>query len=220
MILFTIKHTFYRFFLTLVNLRYYVFHRRLLLIDTFIFLIDLFLIPFKLLRFTSDDYTGSMIYGEISYYGLSKILQKCELKSNATFLDIGSGKGKAVFFARLMFHLSSTGIEINARYICISQLLKQILFISKTSFKKESFTQYPLPNCSVYLIVGTTFDESDLNKLIITLEQKDHEFFIISVSEPLNSQFFYIVSSFYVPCSWGFSQVFIQRKKPSSTVLL
>ena len=130
LILFTIKHTFYRFFLTLVNLRYYVFHRRLLLIDTFIFLIDLFLIPFKLLRFTSDDYTGSMIYGEISYYGLSKILQKCELKSNATFLDIGSGKGKAVFFARLMFHLSSTGIEINARYICISQLLKQILFIA------------------------------------------------------------------------------------------
>ena len=211
-LLFILQETLYRFMLTILNLRFYIRDIRLLLVDLIIFLAEMAMVPFHLFephRLSNND---SEIYGEIHYSTLKKALKYCHVQKNNRLLDIGSGKGKAVFFASFYFKLQAIGFDFNDSYITYSRFLKRLTLSKKTAFLHTSIQDYCLPDMDIYLIVGTTFTLKDLNILKNQLLKKTHRFYIISVSEPIKHDQLPVLHSFLSPCSWGFSQIYIQKK--------
>lgn len=73
-----------------------------------------------------DD--SSMIYGEVMFYSFVRILEKANPKPGEVFYDLGSGAGKAVMIAGLVFDFSKAcGIEkLDSLYGLSVDLLKKL----------------------------------------------------------------------------------------------
>lgn len=63
-------------------------------------------------RKTKNLQDEAYVYGEVTFYNFVKILEQANIKPGDVFYDLGSGGGKAVFIASLVFDLAkSYGVE-------------------------------------------------------------------------------------------------------------
>ena len=82
---------------------------------------------------------------------LVEIFKKIEINKHKTFLDLGSGDGKAALIAAL-FGLKATGIEIDEELVKISKRFQKELNIKNAEFLCEDFLQHDISKYEIIFV--------------------------------------------------------------------
>lgn len=151
------------------------------------------------------------VYGETPITSLFQIAKKCGLKTDDYFLELGSGRGRGIFFLSQIFGCKAKGIEWIPEFVDKAESIAKQAEIDNAYFSCEDMLEVNLSESTVIYLYGTCLDEFSICKLVKNLEKAHSSIKIITVSYPLTtySDLFKIVDQFTVPYPWGDAEVYI-----------
>lgn len=172
----------------------------------------LFSSPYKIMKKIHAD-EDDFVYGEISIKTICEILKDIEANRDDYFIDLGSGRGYAVFGAYLSGIKKSKGIEFVKEFTDRALKTKNALKTDRIEFLNEDFTKSDLSSATVIFIAGTTMEKSTINKIACRISEIEHPVKVISLSRKLKGKSFKTVFSKNYRFSWGKSLVYYQIKE-------
>ncbi|MEI7941556.1 MAG: hypothetical protein WCH76_00100 [Candidatus Riflemargulisbacteria bacterium] len=128
------------------------------------------------------------------------------------FCDAGCGDGRGVFLMNQLYGRPACGMESNPKFIEKIMLIKSfvkgnLLIVGDDMFNSE-FLGY-----GIIFITWTTFKEETEKKLIAKLEKEVmKDAIVVTLSYPINSDYFEQIDRIRVLVSWGRSDVYFHRK--------
>lgn len=132
------------------------------------------------------DIDHSTIYMPAGYYMLEKLLgEAAQLPHNTHFLDIGCGKGRAMFVAAHYKFTHISGIDISKKFCDYTEhLMKQLPFKNvHTSVLHADAFYYRIPKDIQVIFLFNPFDEVIMSgvveNILISLEQRPRDLYII-----------------------------------------
>jgi len=181
----------------------------------------------------------SLLYGEIEFSALETAFVIIRERGGglkgegSTFVDLGSGSGKAVIAAALLHNFNKcVGLEILKKLheLAMSASMKWELLklstptLSKTTsnlqFIHGDMLEYDLSNAHVVLANSTGYDENLMSKLSKCAEKMEPGSFYISFSQCLPSSAFKVIGSARCKQSWGIATLFIHTRLPKREALM
>jgi predicted RNA methylase len=165
-----------------------------------------------------------LTYGEVSPEAFYTILKSLPFKSNGVFYDLGSGTGKAVILAALLFNFSKcVGIELleplhNAAQDIQLRFEKEIQSLihnyeeKKIEFICEDFLFYDFSDANIIFTHSTCFTEDLWVKLTEKFEQLKNDTLIITVTRTLISENLQLIKTREYGMAWGRATVHIYKK--------
>lgn len=178
-------------------------------------------------RNTQDLNDKSFVYGEVKFDTFYNIIQ--DLGSNnpkGVFYDLGSGTGKAVFLAHLLFDFSkSIGIElIDPLYKASVEVkdlyekefrpkLKEYVDDREIIFHRGSFLDFDISDADVIFMNSTCYSDELMAALDEKFETLKPGTRFISLSKPLRKPYIEVKKSYLTEFSWGEATVFCQQRR-------
>lgn len=173
-----------------------------------------------------DYKSKSFVYGEVVPDSFHEIITETHPQKGQIFYDLGSGTGKAVILAHLLFDFSDAiGIEfvdslydaslkVKQRYESeIKPSLEQYVGDKQINFILGDFLNQDLSNADVIFMNSTCFQDDLMdaldNKLHTNLKPGAQ---VISLSKSLKSPSFEMWKRRMAEFSWGEATVFFHRK--------
>jgi SAM-dependent methyltransferase len=174
----------------------------------------------------SNQYKSkSFVYGEVVPHSFYQILKDLGVQPGQVFYDLGSGTGKAVVLANLLFDFSeSIGIEfVESLYQCSVDIQERLekefkpkvrpkQEFGKMSFIHGSFLDVDVSNADIIFMNSTCFQED----LMLALDEKLQEVkpgtLLITLSKTLKSPCFQMYRHQLYEFSWKEATVFFHRK--------
>jgi len=163
----------------------------------------------------SFAYAG-YVYGEITYEGFSAVLEKAHPQPGEVFYDFGSGTGKAVILAALLYDFSkAVGIEIlGDLYEASQEVLGK--FEPKTNqkveFIKADYRDVDFSDADIIFINATMMQYEFTDWFFDKLEKLKKETRIITSSLPLDLRAYDTDWLKEVPFTWGKETVYLHEK--------
>lgn len=169
---------------------------------------------------------SGLIYGEVVFYSFVRLLELAKPQSGEIFYDLGSGAGKAVFIAGLVFNFSKAcGIEKLEGLYQLSQQLnqklralpeRQSLIPDKpinVEFSCSDFREVDYSDADIIFINATCWIGEILNATIIKLEQLKQGARVIITTADLNGiNGFQLTYTNLHLMSWGVATVRIYER--------
>jgi SAM-dependent methyltransferase len=161
-------------------------------------------------------YDQGLTYGEIFFDTFYKMLEKTQPKEGEVFYDLGSGTGKAVFAAHLLFPFSKTvGIEIlptlyQASKTILEKYEKEVrpkILEKKNQQKIEfilgDFLKIDFSDADVVFANSTCFSQQVIAKLETSFLSLKKGARIMTLTKKLTNKNFYLFDSLIYKQSWG-----------------
>lgn len=148
-------------------------------------------------------------YGETPLRALYQIAKIIDLKPSDHFVDLGCGRGRAIFFLSHFFGCRATGIDLTPSFIQKARRLAKGK--QKLTFICDDFLSYDFKDATCVYLYGTTYSEKCLALLRDKLKGLPKGSRVVSISEELlkiNQDLECYLLSLYFP--WGKGQVFFQ----------
>eukprot|EP00753_Platysulcus_tardus_P014033 PLAT3992.2.p2 GENE.PLAT3992.2~~PLAT3992.2.p2 ORF type:complete len:277 (-),score=78.88 PLAT3992.2:73-903(-) len=162
-----------------------------------------------------EDMRQSFVYGEVDFFAFAGLLEQCKLRSGESFVDIGSGTGKTVVAAALLFG----NVLGSVRGIEMLKPLNDCAELALAGLRRRQRDTAPLPDfvgvetadateadwtdASVVFLHWTSFSDS----LRAQLEEKAKALAagarIIVLTHELHSSAFHHLRTVALPTSWG-----------------
>lgn len=168
---------------------------------------------------------SSLTYGELTDQSLTEILEVVNPQPGEVFYDLGSGAGKPVLWASVLYDWSKCcGIELLEGLYSLSvgqsqkflahPKIRTLLSSRKLNiqFFNENFLNFNFSDAKVILINATAFSYDlwqSLLKIVLTLP-KDVR--IITMTKKINTDEFELIHSGFYLMSWGMNSVNIYKK--------
>lgn len=130
-------------------------------------LLPLFLVGVVFVNFIADLMGAPFV--PTSGKLISLILKKAKLKKDQVFVELGSGDGRIVRGAVLLYGVKGTGIEFHPLLYFYSKLVTKFKKIKYLQFKRENFFKSDLSNAD---IIFTFLLPKTLKKLRIKFENE------------------------------------------------
>ena len=208
-----IHHICYRCFLFCLSFPLYCRYPRLTILDLICLVeecVRFVLFPIRIvLAIFQSNKSSSPIYGTVSYQGLHQLANHLML-TNYKICDIGSGKGKLLFFYAIVHKCRAIGIESYPFFIYFHRALSFLLGLSKNvTLTYQDILTSPLPKADVYFIVGLGFESNILSYLQDALSSLVSTSIIVSVGVTFPALSTYHKQTISLPCSWGFCDTYI-----------
>lgn len=173
----------------------------------------------KAARKEKDDL--SYVYGEIEFEPFIALLSLVRPNQNTRFIDLGSGTGKAVLAAMMVFDLQeSTGIERFANLHQAACERRDLLIQNpryqhlrdKIQFIHADFLQANLAEATLIFVNATAFFGPLWQEISQKLDTLANCQTIISTSKPLNCENYSLLRHTRVEMSWGSVEAFIHQR--------
>lgn len=145
-------------------------------------------------------------YGETPLRALYEIAKIVDLKPTDHFVDLGCGRGRAVFFLSHFFGCRATGIDLTPSFIQKARHLAH--GNPKLTFLCDDFLSYDFKEATCVYLYGTTYSEECLSLLRDKLKRLPKGSRVISISEELLKFNRHLQAKFSFP--WGKGEVFFQ----------
>ncbi|MCS7184163.1 MAG: methyltransferase domain-containing protein, partial [Patescibacteria group bacterium] len=147
-------------------------------------------------------------------------LEKAGINKETIFYDLGSGTGKAVILAALIYEIKkSMGIEyleslVNASNDALSQIKKIINFNSENiNFIKGDIFESDFSDGNIIFMNSTCFSDEQLKRLSeLSLNLKQGSKLIVLTKKIEDNQNFQMLSEDQYSFSWGFATVRIYER--------
>lgn len=168
----------------------------------------------------------SFTYGEITFASIATSLMIAKPAPNEVFYDLGSGSGKAVFCAALLYPWKECcGIEyLPALSECSTHILDRLQqsFDAKTYFSTalhavhfihDNMLTADFSEADVVHISATTFTPNLWEPLMYKLERLKQGARIIVLTKRLTAvDKFELIEERFLPMSWGMNSVMVYRR--------
>lgn len=168
----------------------------------------------------------SYVYGEVVPDSFYEYIKELNPEPGQVFYDLGSGTGKAVILAYLLFEFKKCiGIElVDTLYDASVETLKKFeteikpgianeLDDREISLVKGDILKADLSDADIIFMNSTCFQEDLMNALDEKLESVRPNAHIISLSKPLKSPAFHQYKHKLYEFSWGQATAFFHRKR-------
>lgn len=158
------------------------------------------------------------VYGETPLTSLEIIGIRASLLPSDRFIDLGSGRGRGVFFMRYRFGSTSIGIEKVPSFVHTASFLQKNKGIDGVEFIRADLKIWNksldvlLSTKSVFYLAWSCFDEALISSLEEKLEECAVFSKIVTISCPIESVKLKVVDTFSVPFVWGDAEVFIHER--------
>ncbi len=166
-----------------------------------------------------DYYYAGHTYGEVTFEGFSKMLKATHPQRGEVFYDLGSGTGKGVFLAALLYDFSkAVGIEIikslnEASLEVVQNFRRSYPDIEKNiEFIFGDFGEIDFSDGDVIYMNSTCFDYEVTLPFLRKLEKLKKGTRIITNTITLKSSSFKVENIGAFPFSWGTEDVFLHTK--------
>jgi len=166
-------------------------------------------------KIKKSDFTLS--YGEIEFNYFAKILHLVKPKPSDTFVDLGSGAGKAVITAALLYPFKKCiGIELlpelhHASLKVKAKLEKNIR--DKVDFMQGNFFEFDIKQADCIFVNATGFFGEDLDSLKHYLHDMKPDARLIISSKLMPEDSFKLIHQGFYAMSWGMSRVCIYQPR-------
>jgi len=155
-------------------------------------------------------------YGETALSTFEKITTAAKITEKDHLFELGSGRGRLVFWASTFLGCKTTGIDINPTFIKRAKKIQQWLKWEKVDFLEANFLDVPLSQASVIYLYGTAFEAPAWPLIIEELSKTKSGTKVITVSRSLaqcgDTQFFKCNQTLWVRYVWGKGPVYIQER--------
>lgn len=155
-------------------------------------------------------------YGETSLISFQKICREADLNNEGHLFELGSGRGRLVFWAQTFLKCKTTGIEINPKFVKRAQQLQRCFGWKDIEFIDSNFLDAPLEKASHIYLYGTAFEPPSWPNLLSALKKTEKGTKIITVSKSLaewgDTENFRCIKTLWVGYVWGKSPVYIQER--------
>ncbi|CAK4651992.1 unnamed protein product [Aphanomyces euteiches] len=169
----------------------------------------------------------SLIYGEVDYLAFLHTLRKIPIEPHWTFVDLGSGTGRAVFVARLNFDFAKcTGIEIlsglhaAAAEVCANynEFVRSVISTStkplEAAFFHCSLLDLDWSRADVVFANSTCFDSELIWEIADKAVALRSKAYLITFTKPLPDDApFDIIDQERRNMSWGPATVYIHQRR-------
>lgn len=153
-------------------------------------------------------------YGETPITSLDLIAKACDLTLTDTWIELGCGRGRGLFFLSEAYGCKCIGVEWVPEFVEKAQKISSSLPHQNTEFHCTDMTEFDLSGATVIYLYGTCLDEATLETLLTRLTELKPKTKIVSVSYPLTDyrkEKFALVNQLTVDFPWGSADVFIQE---------
>lgn len=177
-------------------------------------------------RENSEFASKSFVYGEVVPESFYELILDTEPRPGQIFYDLGSGTGKAVILAHLLFdYKKAVGIELVAPLAEAAEEVekryeKEIRpTIAKETegreivLKQGNFLEVDISDADIVFMNSTCFQDDLMELLEVKLETLKPHAHIISLSKALKSPAFHQYKHKMYEFSWGQATAFYHRKR-------
>jgi SAM-dependent methyltransferase len=101
-------------------------------------------------------------YGETPLRALYAMGLALNLKPTDCFVDLGCGRGRAVFFLSHVFGCQAIGVDLTPSFITRARRLKAKYGVKKVSFECCDFLKFDFSRATCVYLYGTTYSDACL----------------------------------------------------------
>ena len=155
------------------------------------------------------------LYGETPLVIWQKIVEECGLNADDTVVDLGSGRGRGVFFLTEWVGCHAHGVERVDAFVEKARAVAERFNCKRASFSCEEMHQTDLSRSTAVYLYGTCMEDAAIEELITSFQQLKSGTKIITVSFPLTdySDSFMLQKRFNCRYPWGEAEVYLQVKR-------
>ncbi len=187
--------------------RYYRKSLRFALADFLFGCIALFINPFRACR------KNGFVYGETPPVMFQKMAAVCDLGPDDIWLELGSGRGKGVFWISQFVGCFAVGVEKVPSFVFFAKAIGRILNI-KASFEKKDLMDADFSKATCVYLDSTCMQEEELKKLTEKMALLPKGAKVITVSTPMpENSYFECVETFPLSFLWGETEGYLHRRK-------
>ncbi|KAJ1449541.1 S-adenosyl-L-methionine-dependent methyltransferase [Pelagophyceae sp. CCMP2097] len=167
----------------------------------------------------------NLIYGEVDFAYFARILRKINPTAGGVFIDLGSGTGKAVFIARLLYDFRECrGVEVlqglHDAGAAVAEAFRgdtaQALWTRQpqdVDLQCASFLDVDWSDADVVFANSTCFDEDLMSAMSRQAESLKPGAYFVTFTKGLSSDAFDVLERKRYRMSWGPATVFIHQRK-------
>lgn len=137
-------------------------------------------------------------YGETPYNTYRRIVEKCQIGPQDTWIEMGAGRGKGCFWLSFFVKCRVIGIERVPQFVLLAKALKTLFRIHNVAFEKKDMKEADLSSATFIYLYGFWPD------LKIPAKAK-----VLTISEPLPG--LKVLKTFRVSYPWGRTTAFLQQ---------
>ena len=155
-------------------------------------------------------------YGETPLMTYETIAKEVELDSQDLFLELGSGRGRGLFFLQHFFQCQVIGVERIPLFVKLSEHIIHNHQLEKVSIFCGDMAQVKLPKASVIYLYGTCLQDRDIHQIIQKIQSFPQGTKVVSVSYSLldyDAKALNIEKTFSVSFPWGETTAYLQTVK-------
>lgn len=162
----------------------------------------------KQARTQQQQFSYEYIYGEIDFASFAQLLMRCQIKPDNVFYDLGSGAGKAVVCAALLYDFKKAcGIEqLQLLHECAQQVAEPIAD-KNIYWYHADLLRFDWKDGDIVFINASAFISDFWQQVLAQLQQLKVGTQIIVVSKLLPATNFTLTYSDFLPMSWGLARV-------------
>ncbi len=168
-------------------------------------------------RSAQQQFGYEYIYGEIDFSSFALLLERCQINSESVFYDLGSGAGKAVVCAALLYEFKKVyGIEqLSLLHECAQKICSQLSVTHSQTITlyQADLLSFTYQDADIVFINASAFLGDFWQAVLVKLQGLKAGTQIILVSKPLPEAQFEQVYSDFLPMSWGLARVGVYRVK-------
>jgi SAM-dependent methyltransferase len=164
----------------------------------------------------SSDFEYSeenFIYGETSCIAMREILKTIDCKPGDLFVDLGSGRGLACFYANYLGGLKASGYELIPSFVRRARHIASTLGLKDVNFYQEDILNADLAGAKIIFIAGSTFPLDFISKMSRKLREAPAGTIVLTLSYNLPDKYFNLYREMSLPFSWGNSTVFFHTRR-------
>jgi SAM-dependent methyltransferase len=168
------------------------------------------------------DADPAFTYGEVSLDAMRQMLDSVEPQAGEVFYDLGSGTGKGVIYASLLYAFArATGIELleelynaaDAIRMRYEEARQQHGRNTQVDFRLGDIFTEDISDGNIVFSHCTCFDDILMNRLATKLETLKPGSRVITVTKNLTSPEFELLGSMPVTMAWGQATAWMHRRK-------
>lgn len=153
-------------------------------------------------------------YGETPLSTFEKIAEELEINALDRVLELGSGRGRGVFFLAHFYNCEVIGIERVPQFVKLASYVAHEHQIRNVAFKCADMFKVDWPKVNIVYLYGTCLKEDEIEHVIENLKTFPKGTQVLSVSYPLidydQAQTFKLKKAFTVSFPWGETEAFLQ----------
>lgn len=188
-------------------------------LNSFYQTIDPFAISYEARRKMGIAEDKTFVYGEALPESLAKILKIVEPKKGEIFYDLGSGGGKVVLAAAMMFPFGRVvGIEKLEALVVASEKVKTqakacgYQNLENIQFRCQDFLEADFTDADVIFINSTCLSYETMDALAVKMESLKNGARIVTVTKQLRADYLKEFESKMFTFSWGEATVYFYKK--------